>query len=262
MRITFYTFLIASLALSSSLRAQDAPSRPLKDPTTDLSIEPTPLPKSNVSPTPEPATPKPKASPKAKPTPSPATPEPTPPETLSTPPEKTPVKKIAKVVAEPVSTPTPAPVKHKSEATPSAKPEAKPAPDIPPRSRQDTRSVAVKLKALEKEWEASFNNPAVINKSLADDFVGTSPGGKIMTKKDLLREAKEDSSPPPKTTAHDLDVHFYGLDIAVVTGSSKQIDKNRAGQSVEHNYRFTDTWVERDGVWQCVASQSILVPRR
>lgn len=259
MRITFCTFLIASLALSNSMRAQDAPSRPLKDPGTDLSIEPTPLPKSNVSPTPEPATPKPKPSPspKPKPTPPPSTPEPSHLETPSTPPEQTPAKKIAKV-EEPVSTPTPVPVKRKSEATPSAKPEIQP----PPRSRQDTRAVAAKLKALEKEWEASFNDPAVINKSLADDFVGTSPGGKIMTKKDLLREAKEDTSPPPKTTAHDLDVHFYGPDVAVVTGASKQIDKNRAGQTVEHNYRFTDTWVERDGNWQCVASQSILVPRR
>jgi ketosteroid isomerase-like protein len=120
--------------------------------------------------------------------------------------------------------------------------------------------VAAKLKALEKEWEASFNDPAVIEKSLADDFVGTSPGGQIMTKKALLREAKGDTSPPPKTIARDLDVHFYGGDIAIVTGASKQIDRNRSGQIVEHNYRFTDTWVQRGSQWRCVASQSMLVP--
>jgi ketosteroid isomerase-like protein len=96
---------------------------------------------------------------------------------------------------------------------------------------------------------------------LADDFVGTSPAGKIMTKKALLREAKENTSPPPKTIARDLDVHFHGADVAIVTGASKQIDRNSAGQIVEHNYRFTDTWVQRGGEWRCVASQSMLVPR-
>lgn len=115
---------------------------------------------------------------------------------------------------------------------------------------------------LEKEWEASFNDPAVIEKSLADDLIGTSPAGKLMTKKDLLREAKENPEPPPKTIAHDLDVNFHGPDLAVVTGASKQFNRNRSGQIVEHRYRFTDTWVERDGKWQCIASQSMLVPRQ
>jgi ketosteroid isomerase-like protein len=124
------------------------------------------------------------------------------------------------------------------------------------------RTVAAKLKALEKEWEASFNDSAVIERVLADDFVGTSPAGKIMTKKALLGEAKEYTSPPPKTIARDLDVHFHGADVAIVTGASKQIDRNRGGQIVEHNYRFTDTWVQRGGQWRCVASQSMLVPRQ
>ncbi len=261
MKKTFYTFLIAGLALSTSMRAQDAPSRPLKDPTTDPSIEPTPLPRSNISPTPEPATPRPKPTPRATPARPSPTPEPSQPAPSATP-EQTPSKKVTKVVAKPELTPPPAAPKHKSDVTPTAKAEARPTPGNAPRSRKDERAVAAKLKDLEKEWEASFNNPAVIEKSLADDFIGTSPGGKVMTKKDLLREAKEDTSPPPKTIARDLDVHFYGPDIAVVTGASRQIDKNRAGQNVEHNYRFTDTWVERDGIWKCVASQSILLPRQ
>jgi ketosteroid isomerase-like protein len=129
------------------------------------------------------------------------------------------------------------------------------------RSPKEARAVAAQLKALETEWEASFNNPDVIAKSLADDFVGTSPAGKRVTKKDLLREAKEDQSAPPKTIAHDLDVHFHGSDLAVVTGAAKQFNRNRAGQVVEHDFRFTDTWVERDGKWQCIASQSTLLRR-
>ena len=169
--------------------------------------------------------------------------------------------------------PTPRRVKRsrKVEATPTAQSETRPTPPstqpetrltapIKARSWIEERVVAAKIKSLEKEWEASFNDPAVIEKTLADDFVGTSPAGEIVTKKDLLREAQKASGPAPKTDAHDLDVHFQGADLAVVTGAARQFNRNRAGQLVQHNYRFTDTWVERDGKWQCIASQSMLVP--
>ena len=259
MKITFYTFIIiAGLALPMSLRAQDAPSRPLKDPVSD--IEPTPLPRPSSTPLPTPrATPHKVELPVSEPSPS-STPEPSQQPTPAATPEESPTKAKETPVA---ATPTKARVKKRVRAVEkrSAKREIEPVPEPTPLSRRDMRAVSAKLKEMEKEWEASFNDPAVIEKSLADDFVGTSPGGKIMTKKALLRDAKEDTSPPPKTIARDLDVHFCGPDLAIVTGASKQFDRNRAGQIVEHNYRFTDTWVERDGEWRCVASQSMLVPR-
>jgi len=126
-------------------------------------------------------------------------------------------------------------------------------------NRADT---AVKLKAMEKEWEASFNDPLVIEKLVSDDFVGTSPDGRVVSKKSLLREAKTSTGPAPTTVAHDLDVHFYGPNVAVIVGAAKQTDKNSAGRTVRHDFRFTDTWVLRDGKWQCVASQAVLVQKR
>ncbi len=82
-----------------------------------------------------------------------------------------------------------------------------------------------------------------------------------MSKKDLLRQAKENPGTPPQTTARELDVRFQGADLAVVTGAADQLNRNRAGQVVVHRFRFTDTWVKRDGTWKCVASQSILASR-
>ena len=261
MKTTFCTLLILGLILPMALRAQDAPSRPLKDP--GLEIEPTPLPKSSPSPA---AKPTPRATPPKTnlsiPTPTPsATPEASPPPTpTATPePEKSPERTEPEAVKE---TATPAPVKKRRRTARDkpAQPALEPAVAATPLSRQDARAVAAKLKEMEKEWEASFNDPAVIEKSLAADFVATSPAGEVMTKRDLLREAKKDPSPPPKTEAHDLDVHFHGPSLAIVTGAARQFNRNRAGQLVQHNYRFTDTWVERNGTWQCVASQSMLVP--
>ena len=45
-----------------------------------------------------------------------------------------------------------------------------------------------------------------------------------MSKKDLLRQAKENPGTPPQTTARDLDVHFQGADLAVVTGAADQLN--------------------------------------
>jgi ketosteroid isomerase-like protein len=251
--------LVLALPLSGSLRAQDAPSRPLRDPTSD--VEPTPLPALSSTPpvTPQ-ATPRPVEPPVREPAPS-LTPEPssTPtPTTIATPEgsvaaaDQTPAKRTTRARGKsPRRTRQKTPANSTAEATPQATPAA----------QRDLQAVAAQLKEMEKQWEASFNDPAVIEKSVTDDFVGISPGGAIMTKRALLREAKENTSPPPKTTTRDMEVYFHGPAIAIVTGATKQIGTNRAGQTVEHNYRFTDTWVERDGQWRCFASHSILLPR-
>jgi ketosteroid isomerase-like protein len=256
MKIFLCTFLFASFVFAPSLRAQLAPSRLRKVPPTDIPIEPTPLPKIDATPTPTPAPPEPVASPVATPMVE-VSPSISP--TATPNPEETVTRKSRprRARAKGVST---------SEATPAVHVEATPAPAPTPRATEEhswweTRSAASALKALEKQWEAAFNDPAVIEKCVADDFVGTSPAGELMSKKDLLRQAKENPGTPPQTTARDLDVHLQGTELAVVTGAADQLNRNRAGELVLHRFRFTDTWVKRDGTWKCVASQSMLAPR-
>ncbi|MDP9254898.1 MAG: nuclear transport factor 2 family protein [Verrucomicrobiota bacterium] len=242
-----------SLAFSPGSRAQDAPTRPLQD-----------QPSTETQPSPSAAkeTPSPTASLESNPE-SHEAPSPTPGKspTKAKKPAKT--KKTAakteKTTAKPAATPAKSPAKPAEKA--AAKAERTAAAETTGRAGSSSAD-ATKLKAMEKEWEASFNDPAVIEKSLADDFVGTSPDGKLVTKKSLLREAKKSKAAPPITSAYRLDVHFYGPDVAVVVGSAKETIKNKAGENVEYNYRFTDTWVERNGQWQCVASQAVLLPRR
>lgn len=264
MKFILSVFLIGVVG-TGALRAQDAPSRLNKNPTRDIPVEPTPLPKVDVTPTPQPTSvPQPTPAPTALSEPS---------ATISPVPATTPVEQSPPPSLAPATTPTPAPERRKQRAT---KPKATPSPETQVERTEapsaqaetpknqirawfETRSVAGKLKALEKEWESSFNNPAVIEKSVTDDFVGTSPTGELIRKKDLLREAKENPNPPPQTITHDMDVHFHGADLAVITGEATQWSKNASGKVVEHSFRFTDTWVQRDGVWQCVASQSMLV---
>jgi ketosteroid isomerase-like protein len=244
MKFILSLFVIYLLGVSALL-AQDAPTRLGKSPTpSDIPVEPTPLPKLSITPEPI-ATPILQPSATASPFPE-TTPTATP----------TPERKRRRA-ARAKATPTPEKVMEKTE-TPAANAENHPAPVPQNRSWFATRSVTGKLKALEKEWESSFNNPVTIEKCVADDFVGTSPTGQVMTKKDLLREAKENPNPPPQTTTHDMDVHLHGTDLAVVTGEATQLSRNAGGNVVAHSFRFTDTWVLRDGDWKCVASQSML----
>ena len=253
--------IVLGWILPRALNAQDAPSRPLRDP--GLEIEPTPLPKSSAGPT---AAPTPQATPhqvdmsSPKPSPS-ATPEVSQPPTPRSTPEKS-VEKTEETTPEATSTPTPENTPVRSARRKHIEKQTEPTPEPTPLSRRAMHATAAKLKAMEKEWEASFNDPAVIEKTLMDDFVGTSPVGTVTTKRDLMREAREDKSPPPKTVTRDMDVYFCAPDVAIVTGAARQIARNSAGQTMEYNYRFTDTWVERNGEWRCFASQSMLVPPR
>jgi ketosteroid isomerase-like protein len=57
-------------------------------------------------------------------------------------------------------------------------------------------------------------------------------------------------------------VHIYGPNVAVVTGVARETGKTPAGQAFSYAYRFTDTWVERDGRWQCVAAQAMALPKK
>jgi uncharacterized protein DUF4440 len=253
--ITYFLMIVGlGLAIPSPSRAQDAATRPIQD-------QPTVQTKETPSPTPT-ANPTPKASDESK-----VEPDVMPTAIPRAPPEKTEEKPAAKAEKKSAV---------KAESSPAATPEKPPAKTtVKPAAKAEQTAVAettdgggdrradvAKLKALEKEWEASFSDPAVIEKSVADDFMGTSPVGKVITKRSLLREARSSSAPAPATVAHDLDVRFYGADIAVVVGGAKQTNKDKAGKKIVHNFRFTDTWVKRGGQWQCVASQSVLLQKR
>ena len=51
----------------------------------------------------------------------------------------------------------------------------------------------------------------------------------------------------------DIKVHVYG-NSAVATGTGN-VKASMKGHDISGTYRFTDTWVKRNGKWQCVASQ-------
>jgi ketosteroid isomerase-like protein len=103
---------------------------------------------------------------------------------------------------------------------------------------------------------------SVIEELVAEDFVGTSSSGKVGNKATIIAEARKDKNVYASAVSSDLTVHSFGPNVAVVTGVARETGKTPAGKAFSQAYRFTDTWVERNGQWQCVSAQAMALPRK
>ena len=118
-----------------------------------------------------------------------------------------------------------------------------------------------KIIAMENLWNrAELNNdgPAV-QLLLADDFVMTVAEGTLYNKSQIIASVADKSYRPDVLQSTDMVVHSYG-NTAVVTGAyyEKGVDK---GKPWERHGRFTDTWMNLGGRWQCIASHFSVKPK-
>lgn len=128
-------------------------------------------------------------------------------------------------------------------------------------SAQARKTVEATLKDLENQWQAAIvaHDQAAVDSLLAPDFAGINPEGKFVNKSAVIAQVKNDKDTYATSKNEKLNVHVYGANVAVVTGSVRSKGTSKSGQTFDRAYRFTDTWVERDGKWQCVASQDSLL---
>ena len=115
------------------------------------------------------------------------------------------------------------------------------------------------LKDIEDKWEASImlHDPSVAQAYLGNDFRGVSSKGKVMSKSRLLAEIKKDTDTYTSTKNGKVDVRVFGGHFAVVTGTSTEVGKAKDGKAFKRSFRWTDSWVDRNGKWECVASQAM-----
>jgi len=50
-----------------------------------------------------------------------------------------------------------------------------------------------------------------------------------------------------------MDVHVYGPNVATVSCTTTEKVKGKDGKQSTRSYVWVDTWMERNGKWQCVA---------
>ena len=112
------------------------------------------------------------------------------------------------------------------------------------------------LLEMEDEWAQVdvTNDRSVFQRIIAPDFVETSRSGKFLkNRQEWLADWEYEGI--KSATGSDMQVHIYADNVAVVTGIDTTGGTDKDGTDWTHQDRFTDTWVKRNGVWQCVAAQ-------
>lgn len=93
---------------------------------------------------------------------------------------------------------------------------------------------------------------STIETLIAPEFAGTSHDGRLMDRKEWVAAATAERMKSAELRG--VKVSVAGEYVAVVTGVMAYVDLNASGNETARVERFTHTWSQRDGRWQCLAS--------
>ena len=131
-------------------------------------------------------------------------------------------------------------------------------------SSADSSAIKAKLKEMEDAWVKALINkdqPTVAN-FIADDFAGFSSEGKQATKSQLLDEIKNEPNTLTSSANENMDVHVYGPNLVTVRGTTTEKGKDKDGKQFTRSYVWVDTWMERNGKWECIAEGVMQLPKK
>src|SRR5713226_4852787 len=121
---------------------------------------------------------------------------------------------------------------------------------------------STRVLSLENAWnQAEVKHDArALSLLLAETFEYTDSDGSFMNKSHWLAHVKNEVDQYEQLGNSGMKVHVYG-NAAVVTGEYREKMRVR-GKRVMRSGRFTDTWIQQNGEWKCVASQETLIAPR
>jgi|SRR5215469_1746422 len=114
-------------------------------------------------------------------------------------------------------------------------------------------NVEDEIRKLEQDWAQANTKggAAAVDQYEADDIITTDPSGGVTDKTQNKAELGSGDLKFESMELSDMTVHVYG-DTAVAAGTNN-VHGTYKGQDISGKYRFTDTWVKRNGKWQAVA---------
>ena len=118
-----------------------------------------------------------------------------------------------------------------------------------PRS-SDPEQVKTELAALERRLIAAVQrkDTATLNEIWDDEYFGTAPNGRTVTKKDLMAAVNDGVIVIDSLEPDDLFVRLFG-DVAVMTGQAEVVAKV-VEEEVKTSVRGTGIFVRRNGKWK------------
>ncbi len=119
-----------------------------------------------------------------------------------------------------------------------------------------------KLIALENAWNLAqlSHDGQALDSLIGENFVYTDFDGTVMNKARFIADIKDTSYHATAITNDNMKVYLYD-NFAVVTGTY-HAKGTSDGKPFDHTGRFTDTWIFRNGQWQCVASHTNLLTHK
>jgi ketosteroid isomerase-like protein len=119
-------------------------------------------------------------------------------------------------------------------------------------------STEATLRDNENKWEAAYaaHDVSVVESFVASDFVGVSPKYKFTSRSSMISDFKKDKDTYTSAKNETLKVAMFGPNVAVVNGRAREKGTGKDGKTFDRTYYFTDTWMLRNGKWQCIASQA------
>ncbi|MFL6514243.1 MAG: DUF4440 domain-containing protein [Chthoniobacterales bacterium] len=113
------------------------------------------------------------------------------------------------------------------------------------------------IRKSESEWAESVasGDATVLERILADDFVGVDTSGKSYDKAAELSNTGEGPKHFASNHLNDVKIRFYG-NTAVAQGSESWL--RRSGE--KGRFVWTDTWLLRNSKWQIVSAEDLAAP--
>src|SRR6185295_5814548 len=125
--------------------------------------------------------------------------------------------------------------------------------------QSSTADVERYIMESERQWAESVANgdASVVERILADDFLGVDPDGNLYEKAKMVAYMHEAPKEFISNHLNDVKVRFFG-DTAVAQGNESWV--RRTGTPLQGRFVWTDTWLFRNGKWQIVASEDLIIP--
>lgn len=125
------------------------------------------------------------------------------------------------------------------------------------KSGYDQKETERYITESERQWAESVANgdSSVIQRILADDFVGVDTKGRHYDKAKMISETADGPKYFLSNHLNEVKIRFYG-DTAVAQGDESWERKN----GERGRFVWTDTWIRRNGQWQIVAAEDLIAP--
>jgi len=125
---------------------------------------------------------------------------------------------------------------------------------LPGLIRSQTGGDESKIIALEnlRNQMQLHHDASAMEKILDPDFVLTDYDGAVLSKSQFLASIRDVSDQLTVEVSEEMKLHRHG-DTVIVTGTTHEKGTTK-GKHYEHHGRFTDTWIQKNGQWLCVAS--------